>query len=305
MGLFQIDANHSRDDLTQPGDYAFMVGEDGSVLTLAGDGAGGFKAPGPGGLQARIYQTGSTWSAELRIDAAQIGGLDHIVGLLAGHYSVSAQGDNYLWPYASQASQPKTWATTVLGALPAIDQLSQSSATTGDLGFTLVISGENFLNSSQVLWNGTALPTTTGSSSTVISATVGTAQLSTAGLIPLVVRNPGGIDSGPVIFTLRNPQPAITALLPASTQAGGPSFTLQVNGNHFVQGAKVLWNGQEVQTTFVNDGQLTTQIAAGQILSGQVADLSVLNPDPSGEVSNSAPFVVQPDYRQLLPLLVR
>jgi hypothetical protein len=305
MAGLQIDVNHSRDNLTQPGDYAFLVGEDGSVLTLAGDGAGGFKAPGPGGLQARIYQTGSTWSAELRIDAAQISGLDHVVGLLAGHFSVSAQGDNYLWPYAGQTSQPKAWGTTVLAALPAIDQLSPSSAALGDPSFTLVISGENFLPGAQVLWNGTALTNATVSSSTLISASVGTAQLSTAGSIPIIVRNPGGIDSGAALFTLHNPQPAVTTLQPASIRAGGPAFTLQVNGNHFVQGAEVLWNGQAVPTTFVNNGQLNAQIDSGQILSSRVANISVLNPDPSSGVSNQALFAVQTDYRQLLPLVVR
>jgi hypothetical protein len=304
VGL-QIDVNHSRDNLTQPGDYAFLVGEDGSVLTLAGDGAGGFKAPGPGGLQARIYQSGSAWSAELRIDAAQIGGLNHIVGLLAGHFSVSAQNDNYLWPYAGQTSQPKTWGTTVLAALPAIDQLNPSSAALGDPSFTLVISGENFLPGAQVLWNGTVLAAATVSSSTVITASVGAAQLNAAGNIPVIVRNPGDIDSGAAIFTVHNPQPAISALLPGSTRAAGPAFTLQVNGSHFVQGAEVLWNGQAMPTTFVNDGQLKAQIDRGQILSGQAAAISVLNPDPSAGVSNTALFAVQPDYRQLLPLVVR
>jgi hypothetical protein len=304
VGL-QIDVNHSRDNLTQPNDYAFLVGEDGSVVTLAGDGAGGFKAPGPGGLQARIYQTGSTWSAELRIDATQIGGLNHIVGLLAGHYSVNAQNDNYLWPYTGQTSQPKTWATAVLAALPTINQLSQSSATVGDPGFTLVISGENFLSGAQVLWNGSALATTMGSSSTVITASVGTAQLSAASSIPIVVRNPGNIDSGAALFTLHNPQPSITALLPASIQAGGPTFTLQVSGNHFVSGAKVLWNGQEVPTTFVNNGRLSAQIDSGLIQSGQVANLSVLNPDPSEGASDGALFAVLPNYQRLMPLILR
>ena len=303
VGL-QIDTNYSHDNLTQPGDSAFLVGEDGSVLTLAGDGAGGFTSPGPGGLQARIYQTGSTWSAELRIDAAQIGGLDHMIGLLAGHFSVNAQDDNYLWPYAAQPSQPKTWAKTALAALPAIQQLSQSSATVGDPAFTLVISGENFVSGAQVLWNGSALATT-GSSSTVITATVGTAQLNAAGSIPIIVRNPGNLDSGSVPFNVHNPQPAITALSPASTRAGGASFTLQVSGSHFVSGAKVMWNGQEVATTFVNDQQLSAQIDGSLIQSGQVAELSVLNPDPSNGASNDLPFVVQPDYREMLPLVRR
>jgi hypothetical protein len=168
-----------------------------------------------------------------------------------------------------------------------------------------VISGENFLSGSQALWNGSALTTTTGSSSTAITASVGTAQLGSAGSIPIIVRNPGNIDSGAALFTLHNPQPSITALLPDSIQAGRPTFTLQVNGNNFVPGAKVLWNGQEVPTTFVNDSQLSAQIDSGLIQSGQVANLSVLNPDPSEGASDGALFAVLPNYQRLMPLILR
>jgi hypothetical protein len=297
-----IDVNHSRDNLAQSDDYGFFAGEDGSVLTTAGDGAGGFANPGPGGLTARISATANGWSAELRIDASVIGGLNHVVGLDLGQYSVAHSGDDYIWPYSSIFNQPKTWATAGLGALPVIGHLNPASASLGSLGFTLVISGQDFVNGSEVVWNGTPLSTTFGTSS-VISATLKAAQLNAAGTFPVVVRNPGSIDSGPAPFNVDNPQPVIASLLPASTQADGPAFTLHVNGSSFVNGAKVFWNGQELATTFVNSGQLTAQVAAGLISSGQVVSITVLNPSPGGGASGPVPFTIRTTYGQFLPVV--
>ncbi len=300
----RIDVDHSRDHFAQASDYSFLVGEDGGVLTMAGNGAGGFANPGPGGLLARISAVGSGWSAELRIDATKIGGLDHIIGLSAGHYSVNASGDDYVWPYNSVGNQPETWASTALAALPQIVQLNPHSATVGDLGFTLVISGQDFLDTSQVLWNGTPLSTTFGDRS-VISATINPPQLSAAGTITVVVRNPGAINSGPMPFVLRNPRPVVISLSPSSTQAEGPDFTLHITGNHFVTGAKVFWNGQEVPTTFVNAGQLMAQIDADRIFQGRVASVTVLNPGPGAEVSVAAVFTVLPKYTVFMPVVVK
>jgi hypothetical protein len=298
----RIDSDNSRDSLAQPGDYGFFVGEDGGVLTVAGDGAGGFASAGPGGLQAQVSAAGSAWSAELRIDAAVIGGLDHLVGLSLGHYSLNALNDDYVWPYASVTNQPDTWAETALAALPAITQLSPSGAVTGSPAFTLVISGENFVSASQALWNGTPLSTTFGSS-TLVSATLSTAQLSAAGSIPVVVRNPGNIDSGPALFALSNPQPALSGLLPDSNPAGGPAFTLAISGSGFASGARVLWNGQELPTTFTSSGQLSAQVGASLLDQAQAVSITVLNPGPGAQVSNTALFIIQPRALTLLPLI--
>jgi len=116
----RFDVDYSRDTLAQPTDYAFFVGEDGGYFTYAGDGTGGFAAAGPGGLQAAVSASTYTWSAELRIGADVLGGWDHVVGMNAGHYWVSYQGNDYVWPYASSWNQPNTWATTMLGQGPTI-----------------------------------------------------------------------------------------------------------------------------------------------------------------------------------------
>ena len=298
----RIDSDNSQDNLAQASDYGFFVGEDGGVLTVAGNGTGGFASAGPGGLQAQVSAAGSAWSAELRIDAAVIGGLDHLVGLSLGHYSLSALDDDYVWPYASVTNQPDTWAETALAALPAITQLSPAGAVTGSPAFTLVISGENFVSASQALWNGTPLSTTFGSS-TLVSVTLSAAQLSAAGTIPVVMRNPGNIDSGPALFALSNPQPALSGLLPDSKPAGGPAFTLAVSGSGFASGARVLWNGQELPTTFTSSSQLSAQVGASLLDQAQAVSITVLNPGPGAQVSNTALFIIQPRALTLLPLI--
>ena len=108
------------DDLAQSTDYAFFVGEDGGYFTYAGDGSGGFGDAGPGGLQAAVSAYTYTWSAELRIETAMLDGWDHVVGMNAGHYWMASQGDDYVWPYASDWNHPDTWATTMLGQGPTI-----------------------------------------------------------------------------------------------------------------------------------------------------------------------------------------
>ena len=62
-----------------------------------------------------------------------------------------------------------------------------------------------------------------------------------------------------------SPPPTISSLSPASATAGGPAFTLTVNGSNFVSGSVVQWNGSNRTTTFVSATQLTAAITAADI----------------------------------------
>ena len=81
----RVDVDNSRDPAAQSDDYGFFVGEDGDVFTVRGDGAGGFSDPGPGGLIGQVSAQSERWSAELRIDAATLGGWDRLVSMMFGH----------------------------------------------------------------------------------------------------------------------------------------------------------------------------------------------------------------------------
>ena len=130
-------------------------------------------------------------------------------------------------------------------------------------------------------------------------------QLSnTAGTAFTVAQNTGAarvltITIGCQTFTINqagagagNPVPTVTTLSPASIAAGGPNFTLTVNGSNFVSGATVLFNGLPRVTTFVNAGQLTAAILASDIPFVGTATVVVTNPVPGGGVSNSVNYSI-------------
>ena len=61
--------------------------------------------------------------------------------------------------------------------------------------------------------------------------------------------------------------PAISQLSPNSAPAGGPGFTMTVNGNNFGSKAVVNWNGaaQSSNTTVINGKQLSVNIPAASV----------------------------------------
>jgi hypothetical protein len=86
------------------------------------------------------------------------------------------------------------------------------------------------------------------------------------------------------------PAPALSSISPNGATAGGPAFTLTVNGSNFVSGAAVRWNGAARSTTFVGATQLRAAIPSTDIAAAGTANVSVANPD--GSVSGTIPFSV-------------
>ena len=78
--------------------------------------------------------------------------------------------------------------------------------------------------------------------------------------------------------------PAISQLSPNSASAGGPSFTMTVNGNNFGSKAVVNWNGaaQSSNTTVINGKQLSVNIPAAMIATPGTAKITVTNPGTTG-----------------------
>ena len=189
VGL-RVDVDNSRSAQVQTSDYAFTVGEDGDVVTLSGDGSGGFTNVGPGGLLGQISSGADWWSAELRIDKANFNGWDHLVGLKLGHYWLESVDDDYVWPYLAIDGQPNTWAATALGSQPLITALDPYTATVNSAAFTLAVEGSGFVSGTTVLWGGNALPTTVIDEAH-LTVDVGAAQLTAAGIIQLKARTPG------------------------------------------------------------------------------------------------------------------
>lgn len=89
-----------------------------------------------------------------------------------------------------------------------------------------------------------------------------------------------------------NPVPSISTVSPASAAAGGPSFTLTVNGSGFISTSSVEWNGSSRSTSFVSSTQLTAAITANDIATQGTASITVVNPSPGGGTSNAVSFTI-------------
>jgi len=179
-------------------------------------------------------------------------------------------------------------------ALPSIAGLTPSSIVAGSPGFTLIVMGTNFLQGSVVLFGGTALPTT-WQDNNQLSATVTTAQITSAGSVPVTVATSSASDalvSAPVSFVVQ-PLPALAgnSISPSIATAGGPSFVLTVLGQGFIPSSVVQWNGAALQTTYVSELQLQAQVPAGNIASTGTAAVTVQNSSNPG--GTTAPLMLK------------
>ena len=186
-------------------------------------------------------------------------------------------------------------------AAPVISSLSPTSALVGSAGFKLIVQGSNFVSvnaQSVVQWNGADLNTTfvkTGQ----LTAAVPSADLAVAGCVPVTVYTPssgsGSIanTSNSVQFCVNNPTPILTSITPVAATAGGPGFTLTLNGSGFVPTSAALWNGNALATTYVSASQLTASVPAADIATGGAASITVSNPSPGGGVTAPQVLTIQ------------
>jgi hypothetical protein len=180
--------------------------------------------------------------------------------------------------------------------VPVLSRVSPNSAVAGSAALTVTASGSSFVSTSTIVWNGTVLPTTYVSG-TSLTAQIPTSDLSSAGTATIAVQSPapGGGTSSTLNFAIGtppNPTPNATSLSPSSAIAGGPAFTLTLTGTQFISGSQVFWNGSQVPTIYVSGTSLTAQIPASDLSSVGTAAVAVLNPAPGGGSSDPLSFVI-------------
>ena len=194
---------------------------------------------------------------------------------------------------------------TALGSQPLITALDPYTATMGAPAFTLMVEGSGYISGSQVLWNGTALPTTFVDGSH-LTAAVDAAQVAAAGVVSVTVQGPvGGFTSNTALFVVAAPLPVINSVSPGSVMAGSAGSTLTVSGSGFSAGAQVLWNGDPLPTEVLSATQLRAQLPAALLVNGQTAGIAVRNGPPDGSISAAVPFEVQMARPLYLPLVKR
>lgn len=95
--------------------------------------------------------------------------------------------------------------------------------------------------------------------------------------------------------------PVMSQMMPNQAVAGGPAFTLVVNGVNFVNDTVVYWNGTTRTTRFVTSTQIIAAITASDVASPGTVSVSARNPSgtgmyssQSGQNSNTMDFTVRP-----------
>jgi hypothetical protein len=195
--------------------------------------------------------------------------------------------------------------TTVIAEnnpVPTITSISPSSAAAGSTQLTLTVDGTNFVPTSEVYWNGVTRPTTFVST-VKLTASIPASDLAQAGTGAVSVFNPtpGGGQSSALTFTvtsLTNLLPVLTGINPTSKVRGQESFTLTLSGSNFSSTSKVLWNGDELTTSFVDSTSLTAVVPASLLAVAGTANVSVFTPTPGGGTSTIVQFTIQqtPQY---------
>jgi hypothetical protein len=92
---------------------------------------------------------------------------------------------------------------------------------------------------------------------------------------------------------VKNPVPKINSIAPASSSnIGGGSFVLVINGSGFVKDSKVQWAGTNRSTLYVSDTQLTATILPDDVTVAGTFEVKVFNPTPGGGSSGTVTFTL-------------
>jgi trimeric autotransporter adhesin len=203
----------------------------------------------------------------------------------AGSYIITVKN-----PGASSASNSLRFIATANPFGTTITSLSPPSAVAGGPAVTLTVTGERFTQQSTVLWVDfrTPLPTTFVSS-TQLTAIVPVNLVATDGVAPITVSTPGVAISNSVNFPIIAVSPTIAnnGISPTSAVAGGPAFTMTVNGDGFILASQVI-GLTGATTTYVSLNQLTVSVPASAIATAGQHSIQVVS--PGGIVSPQAPL---------------
>lgn len=176
--------------------------------------------------------------------------------------------------------------------VPVLTGMNPTSVNQGSGAFVLTVSGEQFVPTSTIRWNGLDRSTTFIDAST-LQCTIPLSFLLNAGYAEVTVfnREPGGGLSNSLQFAVNGPAPTISSLNPDNAELNGFGFELTVSGSGFRDGCVVRFDGVDRATTFVSTTVVRAQILDEDLVNVGPHLITVQNPQPSIE-SLPATFTV-------------
>ena len=220
----------------------------------------------------------SSFVSASRLTAALPGSATSAVGTFSVVVTNGAPGGG--------SSPPAT--LTVGNPVPAVSAISPTGVAAGSGPASILVTGGNFLSTSQVFLDGTTQLSVAFTDASHLTATADATITASGGshLLTVVNPTPGGGPSTPgVSFTVTNPAPTLSSITPSSVATGGATFTLDAAGTGFVPTSTVTFNGASVPTTFVSATALQAQI--GTISTPGSYPVTVVSGSPGGGTSGS------------------
>ncbi len=204
-------------------------------------------------------------------------------GVSSGESGTSGTGTG---PGSGTGGSTGSQAATITG-------ISPTSVQAGAVATSIDVTGSNFVSGSVVTFNGSDLPTTYNSA-TSLSAIIPASSLTDGETAGIAVVNPGESASAPAAFAVDSPTPVLTSVSPTSIPMGATG-TLTLTGTGFEANSVVQLNGTNLTTTFISGTSLTAVLAAAQVSQAGNGQIAVVNPAPAGGTSGSTNFqVTQP-----------
>ncbi|RTQ48200.1 T9SS type A sorting domain-containing protein [Hymenobacter gummosus] len=241
----------------------------GTVVTITGTNFTGATAVSFNGTAATTFTVNSATQITVTVPT----------GTTNGPITVTTPGGTVTSSLNYTVTQPNP--------VPVLTAISPNTATAGGAGFTLRLTGSNFMPASVVNFNGTAL-TTTFVSVAELTAAVPASAIATAGSYNVTVTNPapGGGNSAPQTFTVTSatPAPTVTSFTPTSGPVG---TVVTITGTNFTGATGVSFNGTAATTFSVTNATTISATVPSGATSGTIAVTT-----PGGTATSTGSFTV-------------
>ena len=275
--------------VTGAGSQTFSLGSISPSAVTAGSPAFNLTATGLGFVTGSVITLNGAGVATTFISSTQLlGNVPAASIAAAGTISV-----NVLTPSKTASNQLLLAVSGPSTATPpSLTSLGPPSCYNGSAAIVLTANGTGFVTGSQIIWQGTAMPTTF-QSSTSLTASIAASNLTTESVADVFILNPDSTVSNTLPFTILL-SPATTSVLtsisPTKMPVGSAGFIMTLNGSDFAPGAVAYFGNDALATTVVSQTQLTAQVPASDLAA--LAEVQVTARNTGAKPSNPIPFLV-------------